>query len=157
MKLGSDEWSEQDAARFWSKVNKDGPNGCWVWTASKTELGYGEFWWNGKLRKAYRQAWLVVRGEIPEGLVLDHLCRNPSCVNPSHLEAVTHRENCIRGIGNANQRKTHCHRGHEFTPENTAYTTFKKVTSRVCITCRRARDRANYPRKKARRLSQGEG
>ena len=97
---------------FWPKVNKAGPGDCWIWTASKDRLGYGKFGRPSVL--AYRFSYELHRGKIPSGLELDHLCRNPSCVNPEHLEAVTHRVNMLRGIGPSavNARKTHCKQGH---------------------------------------------
>jgi hypothetical protein len=96
--------------------------GCWEWTASLTPLGYGRFSFRGKHpASAHRAAYILYVGEIPEGLSLDHLCRNPKCINPSHLEPVTHKENVLRGEGIAalNARKIECIRGHEFTTENT--------------------------------------
>ena len=75
--------------RFWNKVNKT--EGCWLWTAALSH-GYGRF---GKGGAAHRLAWEDRNGPIPEGLVLDHLCRVPRCVNPEHLEPVTHRENTL--------------------------------------------------------------
>ena len=108
--------------KFWSRVVARGE--CWEWIGT-THLGYGVTsvvidgrWRN---RKAHRVAWQQTRGEIPAGLVLDHLCRNTRCVNPDHLEPVTLVENIRRGVGMGprNAMKTHCKQGHEFTPENT--------------------------------------
>lgn len=84
--------------------------------------GYGQIGdGQGKVVRAHRAAYELERGPIPAGLELDHLCRTPCCVNPYHLEPVTRRENQRRGMGptGINARKTHCLRGHEFTPENT--------------------------------------
>lgn len=108
--------------RFWGHVDKSGD--CWLWTASRNLLGYGEFnvYEDGRDWYAHRFAYEQTVGPIPDGLVLDHLCRNPSCVNPDHLEAVTQQENILRSpIAPAaiNARKTHCLRGHEFTSMNT--------------------------------------
>ena len=74
--------------RFWDRVEKRHPEACWEWVGLKTERGYGRFWINGALRRAHTVSygWLV--GSIPEGMELDHLCRNPSCVNPSHLQTI---------------------------------------------------------------------
>lgn len=110
--------------RFWPHVDQDGPGGCWLWTGSKTPSGYGlaraE---SGSSRRtgAHRMAYELLVGPIPEGLQLDHLCCNPSCVNPDHLEPVTARVNSLRSTSPpaANEVKTHCVNGHEFTPENT--------------------------------------
>lgn len=79
--------------RFWAKVDVRGP--CWEWTAS-TRYGYGQFMVGNRSMLAHRFAWQMLVGPIPDGLELDHLCRNPACVSPDHLEPVTHRENMRR-------------------------------------------------------------
>lgn len=141
-----------DADRFWSKVDTSGD--CWPWLGSKNPLGYGKFWLDGSLRKAHRVAYEWCVGPIPDGLHIDHLCRNPSCVNPAHLEAVTHRENVLRGIGPAakNAIKTHCKNGHEFTPENT-YRWEGKPNKRVCRTCQVVSAACAHQRRIARRVA----
>jgi hypothetical protein len=102
----------------------DASTGCWNWTGFKTTLGYGRIhlYVNGKSRKtlAHRFAYETYIGPIPDSLPLDHLCRNPSCVNPDHLEPVTHKENILRGIGwgATNARKTLCSRGHSLSGPN---------------------------------------
>ncbi|MDX3520753.1 HNH endonuclease signature motif containing protein [Streptomyces scabiei] len=105
--------------RFWSKVDRT--DGCWLWEASKTGTGYGRFSLNGQMVLAHRFAYELQRGEIPAGLHVDHLCRVRHCVNPAHLEPVTCRENLMRGDTPAarNASKTHCVKGHEYTPQNT--------------------------------------
>lgn len=72
-------------------------NGCWIWQRGKSPLGYGVGWADGKAQPAYRIVYRRYKGEIPAGHDLDHLCRVPSCVNPDHLEPVTHAENIRRG------------------------------------------------------------
>ena len=118
--------------RFWSKVEK-GPS-CWEWMAGKSS-GYGKFRLNGVKKRAHRLSWEWKNGEIPEGLVIDHLCRNSGCVNPSHMEAVTQLENVRRGFGICaiNARKTHCKQGHEFTKENIYVRKFGGRNCKKCV------------------------
>ena len=97
--------------RFWAKVDVSQPLGCWEWTAAKHPLGYGNFRVStDQYMAAHRFAYELLMGKPPEGLVLDHLCRNSSCVNPDHLEPVTQQENTLRGAGWAGRNK--CPRGH---------------------------------------------
>jgi hypothetical protein len=126
--------------RFMEKI--DYADDCWLWTAKCNNRGYGMFGMGGKMRPAHRVAYELWIGLIPEGLDIDHLCAVRHCVNPSHLEAVTHRENLLRGSGFAavNAAKTHCPHGHEYTPENT-YHNPNVNGGRICRTCKRARDR----------------
>lgn len=125
--------------RFWAKVAKAGGNGCWEWTgAARNDLGYGSFsLTRGRTVAAYRYSYETLVGPIPAGAHLDHLCRNPRCVNPNHLEPVSPRENILRGVGAParNLRKTHCVRGHEFTPDNTRFENGGR--RRVCKQCKR--------------------
>jgi hypothetical protein len=127
------------ADRFWEKVNKDSQrtfNGtqCWEWLAS-TDKGYGQFGiGHGRNVSAHRLAYELVRGAIPDGLTLDHLCRNTICVNPDHLEPVTMAVNVLRGDSppSQNARRTHCKRGHPFNEENTCISHKGRRTCRVC-------------------------
>lgn len=87
-----------DSARFWAKVDKRGPDDCWLWLANKTAPnGHGRFSTGGSMVMAHRFAYELLVGPIPDGLVIDHLCRVRLCVNPKHLEPVTAVENIKRG------------------------------------------------------------
>lgn len=114
----------------------DPDSGCWNWTGTIADTGYG------RVRKAYahRVAYEFWIGPIPDGLQIDHLCRNRRCFNPEHLEAVTQRENILRGESPMarHARRTHCVHGHEFTAENT-YSPPSGATHRHCRTCIRNR------------------
>lgn len=110
--------SETDAtSRFWKNVEKT--NRCWNWKGTITQ-GYGRFWLPNRRRvtQAHRLSYELLKGPIPDGLTLDHLCRNRSCVNPDHLEPVIGRVNTLRGEGPPaiNSRKIHCIRGHLLPP-----------------------------------------
>lgn len=109
---------------------------CWEWTRYKARNGYGKIWFKGKTWYVHRLFYTICRGPIADGLELDHLCRNRWCCNPDHLEAVTRRENALRGVGipALNAAKTHCIRGHPYSSENT-YTCPRN--RRYCIACKR--------------------
>lgn len=135
---------EDEFHRFMDKVAHEPNSGCWLWLGTTAGAGYGVFHLrrDGKRfsKYAHRLSYEMNVGPIPEGLEIDHKCRVRTCLNPHHLEAVTHRENMLRGetIVALCSQKTHCVHGHEFTPENTAYTKSRK---RVCIECRRIQGR----------------
>ena len=109
---------DKDKQRFMSKV-KVVIDGCWEWEGSTDRHGYGYFWFAGKIRKAHRFSYTLCMRDIPEGLTIDHLCRNPACVNPQHLEPVTQKENVNRGERwTEEKRATHCPQGHAYAPDN---------------------------------------
>lgn len=124
------------------------PSGCWEWTGAVTWSGYGQIKSGAKIVYAHRHMYELLVGPIPDGLQIDHLCRNRVCVNPSHLEPVTNRENTIRGEGPTakNSRKTHCKRGHELSGSN-VYTKLSQP-GRECKACRAIWARGYYAKKK---------
>lgn len=139
--------TEADEQRFWSKVSPPDDRGCMEWVAAKGSTGYGQFRLRGSLYQSHRIAWTLVNGQIPAGMVLDHLCRNPACASPLHLEVVDTRVNTLRGEGPAaeNAKRTHCPQGHEYTAENTYVIPPNKSNpngGRQCRTCRREQARA---------------
>lgn len=139
--------------RFWSKVNFT--DACWLWTA-QTSAGYGGFRLgagdDGKRRRVltHRWAYEFCVGPIPEGLTIDHLCRVRRCVNPEHLEAVTMRENILRGVGPSaqNARKEGCPAGHPYDEDNTRWEREK----RHCRACHRSWQRGYKQRKRVEAL-----
>lgn len=133
--------------RFWDKAKPDSATGCWLWTAAKNSPGYGQIYWEGRQVGAHRLAYEVLVGPITPGFHTDHLCRVHSCVNPAHLEAVTERENILRGEGTSarHARQTHCKYGHEFTEKNTLR--LYGGRTRSCRTCNRRRSRESKERR----------
>ena len=137
---------ERTLKRFYSKIDQNGPipahrpelGPCWVWQGKPGSRGYGYFWYQDKKRLAHRFYYELLVGPIPDGLVIDHLCRNTMCVNPAHLEPVTDRVNIERGIGPAarNMIATHCFMNHEFDEENTYY---DSRGDRCCRKCQKRR------------------
>jgi len=111
---------------------------CWVWQGTKNSDGYGRILVNGRRIGVHRVVFELLRHRIPLGLVTDHKCLNPACVNPAHLEIVTNKENVLRGTGLAaiNARKTHCSQGHTLSgPEADVYITSEGF--RACRACQR--------------------
>lgn len=122
--------------RFQKKIAPCPATGCWLWVGSVMDRGYGRARAVGERKNKYthRAVYELLVGDIPDGLQIDHLCRNRVCCNPLHLEPVTCRENLRRGDGPSAicARKTHCKRGHEFSKENTAIRGKGKRSCRIC-------------------------
>ena len=124
--------------RFDSFYIPEPMSGCWIWIGGDNGNDYGVFSLkHGYTIYAHRFSYLVHKGDIPDGLELDHTCRNRLCVNPDHLEAVTHQVNKIRGM------KTHCKYGHALTEDNLYYDPGGR---RYCIVCIR-RHQKERPRR----------
>lgn len=123
-------------------------NGCWEWVGRRTYQGYGSWFFGGRMHFAHRVLYERAKGTVPDGLVIDHLCRKRDCVNPDHLEAVTNKENILRGAGApaVNSRKTHCLKGHPYAEEGI----MQRNGKRRCRICRRASDLASYHRRAKR-------
>jgi hypothetical protein len=150
--------------RFWSRVAKGAAHECWVWTGAQFNGGYGRFKAAGRDTVAHRWSYEMVNGPVPNGLQLDHLCRNRLCVNPAHLEAVTARTNVLRGetITAANIAKTHCAKGHPFSGTNLIIA--RNGTKRLCRICKneysrqfaktdvRRRNHAHYERNRRKTM-----
>jgi hypothetical protein len=113
------------------------------WQRAKNHKGYGRLGVNGRTVGAHRVAYEVWVGPIPDGFDIDHLCGVRDCIEPTHLEAVTHREN-LRRAGNPMLKRTHCPQGHPYAGDNLRVTRF----GRMCLTCRREQT-ARYRAKKA--------
>lgn len=113
---------------------------CWEWNGASGR-GYGLISdGSGRLRPAHRMMYELLVGPVPEGLDLDHLCRNRGCINPKHLEPVTHKVNINRGR-KANAEKTHCKNGHPFNDENTRRSVRKNGRQRRdCLSCERSKN-----------------
>lgn len=133
---------------FWKHTEKT--ETCWLWRGNKIPEGYGYIGTRDHGHaSAHRFSYELHKGAIPDGLVIDHLCRTPACVNPDHLEAVSFHENILRGRSHValNILKTHCKHGHPFDEANTYWQDTRKGRERVCRACKLA----YYYRSKAKK------
>lgn len=151
--------------RFWEKVDKS--DGCWLWNAAISTSGYGHFRYEKKVREAHLVSYMLLVGDIPEGMQLDHTCHTNDatckggvscvhrrCVNPSHLQPVTGPENMRRGLsGIRGREKTHCPDGHPYDEANTLYIERGNGYNRMCRAC--ARNRARERRQREREANLG--
>jgi hypothetical protein len=145
--MGS-KWKRGRIQRFWEKVELRGPEACWPWRGT-AQRGYGVFWigerrGDRRYTPAHRFAYEDRIGPIPSGLVIDHLCRTPLCMNPSHMEPVTIGENTRRGA----QALTSCAHGHPRSPEHGTFYNGRYK----CRTCKNDARRARYVPKNQVRL-----
>jgi hypothetical protein len=134
--------------RFISKIAR---TPCWEWQGTTLVNGYGQLKGDHKVEYAHRISYRLFRGRIPGSFVIDHLCRNRRCVNPLHLEAVSNKENLLRGVGSParNARKSACKRGHPLSGDNLRVSVTKSGKGRVCRTCVRRYAARYYQDRKA--------
>ena len=138
----------KEEERFWAKVDTSGS--CWLWRGHRLPTGYGQFFGGGKVVFAHRWAYAHIRGAIPAHLYIDHLCRNTSCIRPSHLEVVTNAEN-VRRAQLITRNNESCPKGHAWTIENTGVRLLPHRTdygTRYCRMCSRARAKLQQKRQK---------
>jgi len=119
--------------------NIDASGDCWQWTGAVSSHGYGSFRLQDKSKLPHRLVWELLVGEIPDGLVIDHLCRNTLCMNPDHMEPVTRLENNMRGANPRYRTLKHkvCQRGHRYVGDNID----RRGKTNKCLTCKMEHDR----------------
>jgi len=145
---GEDLVSRTAEARFWAKVDRSaGPGACWMWRGARVgrvNEKYGQIRWAGGYAMAHRVAYELMKGLIPAGLITDHLCRVHLCVNPDHIELVTHRINILRGISPPARFavRTRCNRGHSFGDAYIRGVRSGHNRGRICRSCERERHQA---------------
>lgn len=152
---GSGLFTEAVVGRFWGHVDKRGHDECWPWKMHCNPGGYGRFSTvRGKMFLAHRVAYALAIGEIPDGLVIDHLCRNRRCCNPSHMEPVTRVENTMRGEAPwaRKKRQTMCVNGHPLAGDNLIV---RRHGHRGCRECRRRSVRESCRKRYAIRRAGG--
>lgn len=135
--------------RFDAKYEPEPMSGCFLWTGALDQRGYGRFNHDYTYTRAHRYAFEHERGPIPDGLVIDHLCRNRACVNPAHMRVVTNTENVLApgslSLPRLQKEKTHCKHGHPFSGDNLRMKRHVNGRqTRVCRACTQARDRKRY-------------
>ena len=132
---------------FWARILVQPYVACWTWIGKIRDDGYAHFCWQGRKVLAHRFMYEQTRGPIPATLMVDHLCRNRSCVSPAHLETVSNRTNVLRGISFAaeNAKKDRCPRGHPYDLRTSS-------GGRWCRICRRVQGLRWYYETRARRF-----
>lgn len=142
-------YGDKQLEHFWNFVEVDKELGCWIWKGAlrtKGEKGsYGCFWDGKKVVQSHRFSYEVNKGKIPDGLELDHTCHNTLCVNPDHLQAVTHKINSGVNAIYTRSYQEFCKRGHALVPQNLKISSDGK---KRCLACIRLRGRINYTNKK---------
>lgn len=126
-------------------------SGCWECSYAKDTSGYPQVSYLSRMELTHRVMFTAANGMIPAALQIDHLCRNRSCCNPSHLEAVPSRENTLRGdtVPARNAAKTHCPRGHLYGPDNAYPSDLKRGKQRRCRACHIASTKSSFARKRS--------
>lgn len=126
----------EEEQRLFGRVRLQ-PSGCWEWVGARDKGGYGRVSLDGRTVRTHRIMFVAFQGPIPDGLECHHRCRNRACCNPAHLELLSRHENASLA-----QQRTHCKRGHEFTPETTRFDSDGKRRCRICASARDAERRS---------------